>query len=103
MDVLRVAFPSSSTDNLRLRSLAPFPRMTQLLNEILGQTQTIVSSERQEILVAWILHLCGFQTMLSDVDGMKGGDAPDLIAFDRYSTSNWTSCRGHGHGPLESR
>jgi hypothetical protein len=100
VDVLRVAFPSSSTDNLRLRSLAPFPRMTQLLNEILGQTQTIVSSDRQEILIAWILHLCGFQTMLSDVDGMKGGDAPDLIAFDPYSTSNVLVVEVTGTDPL---
>ena len=100
VDVLRGAFPATGTDNLRFRSLAPFPRLTQLLNETLEQAHTITSSDRQEILVSWILHLCGFQTMLTDVDGMKAGDAPDLLAFDPYSTSNVLVVEVTGRDPL---
>lgn len=81
---LELRFPSPETPNPRMLALLALGRVGDLLNDSLDKAGTIKNADRLEQLVAWILHLAGFQVMQTDFPPMKGGEA-DMVAFDPYS------------------
>lgn len=85
VDRMPVVFPASGSANPRFQSLLGLHRIGDLLSETLSQPGSIRESHRLEVLVCWILHLCGFQSVPTNLPEMDGGDVADVIAFDPYS------------------
>lgn len=85
VDTFPAVFPAPGSPNPRFQSLFGLHRIGDLLAETLAQPGSVRDSHRPEILVCWILHLCGFQTVPTDLAEMTGGDVADIIAFDPYS------------------
>ncbi|MGB6500348.1 MAG: hypothetical protein WBG19_02950 [Thermoplasmata archaeon] len=85
VDSLPLVFPAPGSANPRFQSLFGLHRIGELLSETLAQPKSVRESHRLEILVCWILHLCGFQTAPTGLPDMDGGDVADIIAFDPYA------------------
>lgn len=85
VDALRQPFATRETNNPRLAALSGIELIEERLDEMLGEPQRVRSAPKFEMLVAWVLHLCGFQVMLTDFGPLKGEDAPDLLAFEPLS------------------
>jgi hypothetical protein len=85
VDQLRIGVPTKDTVNPRLQAIFALGQINQLMEDTLEHPDQVRSSDRFEILVAWLFHACGFQTMLTGAHGMGGADAPDVLAFDPYS------------------
>jgi hypothetical protein len=83
-DFLRLPLPSKGTVNPRLQPAFGLGRIWELLNETLEKGEGVKSSDRMEILVAWIFHLSGFLTMSIGLSALNAGEN-DLMAFDPYS------------------
>lgn len=85
LDVLRVLLPAPGTANTRFQSLFAMPLIGDTLASDLANPDSVRDSHRLELLVCWILHLCGFQVMPTGLPEFPAGDVPDILAFDPYS------------------
>lgn len=85
VDALQVSFPSPDTPNPRLEVLSGLDQVGLRLTETLQKPQTVHSPQAFELVVSWLLHLCGFQVMLTDLPPLKGGEVTDMVAFDPFS------------------
>ncbi|HEY1197119.1 MAG TPA: hypothetical protein VGG32_00105 [Thermoplasmata archaeon] len=85
VDALQIRFPSPDTPNPRLRALEALDLMWKNLNTTLDEAGAVKNPAALEMLVSWVLHLCGFQVMLVGHPPLHGGDVPDLLAFDPFS------------------
>ncbi len=87
VDRFRLSLPSPESRNPRLKALEALDRIPVLLNQAIADAPSSRSTDTLETLVAWILHLCGFQVMGVDTGPMRGkaGLVCDLLAFDPYS------------------
>lgn len=87
VDVLDLPFPSSDTPNVRLRAIEGLDLVWANLTTTLEEARAIKTPAALEMLVSWVLHLCGFQTMLVGHPPLQGGDVPDMVAYDPYSNN----------------
>jgi hypothetical protein len=99
VDTLSAIFPTPGSPNPRFQALFALGRIGELITEVLDQPGSVRDSRRMELVVCWLLHMCGFQTIPTDQPSLTGGDVADLIAFDPYSNTGLV-VEVTGHDPL---
>jgi len=87
VDTLPAIFPAPGSPNPRFQALFGLGRLGDSIAEALDQPGSIKDTRRFELVVCWLLHMCGFQTIPTDQPSLTGSDVADLVAFDPYSNS----------------
>jgi hypothetical protein len=85
VDTWHALIPAPGSPNPRFQALFGLGRIGDLLAETLAQPDTVRDSHRLELVVCWLLHLCGFQVMPTDLPTLTGADVADVVAYDPYS------------------
>ncbi len=87
VDSVRAAIPAPGSPNPRFQSLFGLGRIGDVLAEVLSQPEAAKNAERLELAICWLLHLCGFQVMPTDLPKLTGSDVADVVAYDPYSAN----------------
>jgi hypothetical protein len=85
VDTWHALIPAPGSPNPRFQALFGLGRIGDQLAETLAQPDAVRDSHRLELVVCWLLHLCGFQVMPTDLPTLTGADVADVVAYDPYS------------------